>query len=134
MGEARSLEQTYRARILGFFVLVGACRPLRPSHSDGMRTTWRFSSEEEASVLDTPPPSTQPAAWSGSCCMCAGQPALHLLAPAAVDTLIGELCGALTRLLLWAGPLTRDDPELHMPSRQPVHSLALCCLCVSWDL
>ena len=62
MREARSLEQTYWARILGFFVLVDACRPLRPSHSDGMRTTWRFSSEEEPSVLDTPPPSTQPAA------------------------------------------------------------------------
>lgn len=66
MREARSLEQTYQARILGFFVLVGACRPLGPSHSDGMRTTWRFSSEEEASVLDTPPPSTQPVARSVS--------------------------------------------------------------------
>lgn len=41
MGEARSLEQTYRAWIPGFFLLVGACRPLRPSRSDGMRTTWR---------------------------------------------------------------------------------------------
>ena len=92
-------------------------------------------------VLDTPSPSTQSAALlvpsdstgaATACCTCVGQPALHVLAPAAVDTLIGELQGAPTRSLLWAGPLTREDPEPDTPSGQPVHSLALCYLCVSW--
>ena len=41
IGEARSLGQTYRAWILGFSMPVGDCRPLRPSRSDGTRTTWR---------------------------------------------------------------------------------------------
>ena len=41
IGEARSLGQTYGAWILGFSMPVGDCRPLRPSRSDGTRTTWR---------------------------------------------------------------------------------------------